>query len=52
MTVQRKPRTEQTERRDAQRRLSQARRDQQRLAERYEAQPLSPEPEPQGLYRP
>lgn len=52
MTSQRKPRTEQTERQDAQRRLNQDRRDQQKLAERYEAQPLLPEPEPQGVYRP
>ena len=51
MTVQRK-RTEQTERQDAQRRVNQDRRDQQKLAERYEAQPLLPEPEPQGVYRP
>ena len=51
MTAQRK-RTEQTERQDAQRRVNQDRRDQQKLAERYEAQPLLPEPEPQGVYRP
>lgn len=49
MTDKRKPRTE---RQDQQRRINQDRRDQQRLAERYEAQPSLPEPEPQGLYRP
>ncbi|MFZ3141134.1 hypothetical protein [Polaromonas sp.] len=52
MTDKRRPRTERTERHAQQQRTGQLRRDQQKLAERYEAQPLLPEPEPQGLYRP
>ena len=52
MSNKRRPRTERTERQAQQRRISQGRRDRQRLAERYEAQPLLPEPEPKGVYRP
>ena len=52
MSVQRRPRTERTERHAQQQRTGQRRRDQQKLAERYEAQLLFPEPEPQGVYRP
>ena len=52
MSEKRRLRTEHTERHAQQRRIHQGRRDQQRLAERYETQPLLPEPEPKGVYRP
>jgi hypothetical protein len=52
MTEKRKPRTRRTVRHLLQKHISQDRRDLQRLAERYEASPLFPQPEPQGLYQP
>jgi len=52
MSEKRRLRTARTEQQDQQRRINQSRRDRQRLAERYEAQPLLPEPEPKGVYRP
>lgn len=52
MTDKRRPRTERTERQSRQQRIHQRRRDMQQLVERYEAQALFPEPEPQGQYRP
>ena len=52
MSEKRKQRSFKTERQDEQRRISQRRREFQQLTERYEAQPLLPEPEPEGVYRP
>lgn len=52
MSRTRKQLTRRAERHAEQRRTHQQRREWQRLAGRYEAQPLLPEPEPQGFYRP
>lgn len=50
MTTKRRP--QKRERQAAQQRTRARRREQQELAERYEARPVLPEPEPRGRYRP